>query len=230
MENGGEKQEVEQRWRFGANEALSGAGGVSIHGTLNKLFACVEDKSALIRVGYGDPSVYPSFRTTQVVEEAVVEAVRSAEHNRYSPTVGVPSARRTVAEYLSKNLPSELSPDDVFLTSGCVQAVEVMITVLARPGANILLPRPGFPLYEARCGFSGLEMRHFDLIPEKGWELDLDQVERLADQNTVAIVVINPCNPCGNVLTYEHMEKCALSSFNNLSVPVAFTLTLAVTG
>lgn len=112
-----------------------------------------------------------------------------------------------VAEYLSKGLPYKLSPDDVFLTIGCAQALEAVVTVLARPGANILLPRPGFPFYEARAGFASLEVRHFDLVPEKDWEVDLASVEALADENTAAMVIINPGNPCGNVFTYEHLKK-----------------------
>ncbi|KAL6141261.1 hypothetical protein ACLB2K_059551 [Fragaria x ananassa] len=86
---------------------------------------------------------------------------------------------------------------------------DALLSVLARPGANILLPKPGYPQYEARASFDHLEVRHFDLIPEKGWEVDLDSVEALADNNTAAIVVINPSNPCGNVFTYQHLEKIA---------------------
>ncbi|KAI3991597.1 hypothetical protein MKX01_008037 [Papaver californicum] len=81
--------------------------------------------------------------------------------------------------------------------------------VFARPGANILLPRPGFPYYEACAGFRNLEYRHFDLLPEKGWEVDLEAVEALADENTVGMVITNPGNPCGSVYTYEHLKKVA---------------------
>lgn len=112
-----------------------------------------------------------------------------------------------VADYLSKDLPYKLSPDGVFLTIGCTQAVEAIVTVLSRPKSNILLPRPGFPYYEARAGFSHLEVRHFDLVPEKGWEVDLDAVEALSDEDTVAMVIINPGNPCGTVFKYEHLKK-----------------------
>jgi tyrosine aminotransferase len=106
-----------------------------------------------------------------------------------------------------------LSPDDVYLTIGCTQAIEVMLTVLARPGANILLPRPGFPYYEARAACTHLEVRHFDLLPENGWEVDLQAVEALADHNTVAMVIINPGNPCGNVYSHQHLNKvsCTVS-------------------
>jgi tyrosine aminotransferase len=100
----------------------------------------------------------------------------------------------------------------VYLTVGCTQAIEIVVSVLARPGANILLPRPGYPQYEARAGCSNLEARHFDLLPEKGWEVDLDSVEALADENTVAMVIINPSNPCGNVFTAQHLKKVCLIS------------------
>lgn len=74
---------------------------------------------------------------------------------------------------------------------------------------NILLPRPGFPYYESRCVYSGLEVRHFNLLPEQNWEVDLESVEALADANTAAMVIINPGNPCGNVFTYQHLAKVA---------------------
>ena len=83
----------------------------------------------------------------------------------------------------------------------------MILTVLARPNANILLPRPGYPYYEARAIFSNIEFRYFDLLPEKDWEVNLHTVELLADENTVAIVIINPGNPCGNVYKYEHLKK-----------------------
>lgn len=112
-----------------------------------------------------------------------------------------------MAEHLSRDLPYKLSTDDIFLTAGGTQAIEVIISVLAQPGTNILLPRPGYPNYEARASFNYLEVRHFDLIPEKGWEIDLDSLEHIADKNTTAMVIINPNNPCGNVYTYEHLAK-----------------------
>ncbi|KAL5998867.1 Nicotianamine aminotransferase 1 [Asimina triloba] len=103
----------------------------------------------------------------------------------------------------------KLSPEDVFLTAGCGQSIQTVVSVLARPGANILLPRPGYLFYEAHAAFSGVEVRRYPLIPEKSWEVDLDAVESLADENTIAIVLINPGNPCGNVFTRQHLAKVA---------------------
>ncbi|KAI3457199.1 hypothetical protein Pfo_013862 [Paulownia fortunei] len=175
-----------------------------IKGNLNK-----NDQRPLIHLGHGDPSPYPSFRTTPVAEQALLTAIRTSQFNGYAPSAGISAARRAVAEYLCDDLPYKLSEEDIFLTAGASHAIEVILTVLARPGANILLPRPGYPLYEARAAFSNLEVRHFDLLQEKGWEVDLDGVEALADDKTIAMVVINPGNPCGNVFTFEHMQKIA---------------------
>lgn len=83
------------------------------------------------------------------------------------------------------------------------------MSVLARPGANILFPKPGYPFYDARAACSNLEVRHFDLLPEKGWKVDLESVEALVDDHTIAIVIINPGNPCGNVFTSEHLQEIA---------------------
>lgn len=208
MENGGK---VTARWNFGENEKLTQAGAVTVRGVLNAVMGNLDGSNSkpVIPLGHGDPSAFPSFRTSNFAEEAVCAAVRSAKFNGYSSTVGIPAARSAVAEYLSKDLPYKLSPDDVFLTVGCTQALEAVVTVLARPGSNLLLPRPGFPYYEARAGFSSLEVRHFDLIPEQDWEVDLASVEALADKNTVAMVIINPGNPCGNVFKYDHLRKVA---------------------
>lgn len=113
---------------------------------------------------------------------------------------------------MSRDLPDKLCADDVYVTAGCTQAIETALSILARPGANILLPRPGFPIYALCAAFRHIEVRYFDLVPDKGWEVDLNAVEALADRNTIAIVVINPGNPCGNVYSYQHLQQVVLTA------------------
>ncbi|MFS8005680.1 putative aminotransferase, class I/classII, pyridoxal phosphate-dependent transferase, major [Helianthus anomalus] len=93
-----------------------------------------------------------------------------------------------ICEYLSTNIPYKLSPDVVHITARCTQAIEVAISILASPNANILVPRQGFLIYELSAAFRNVEIRHFDHLPENGWEVDLDVVDALADQNTVCII------------------------------------------
>ncbi|XP_021890274.1 probable aminotransferase TAT2 [Carica papaya] len=192
------------------------ASTITIKGILSLLMQSIDENQVekkVISLGMGDPTAYSSFHTTHVAQQAVSDALQSDKFNGYSPTVGLPQTRRAIAEYLSRDLPYKLSSDDVFITSGCTQAIDVALAMLARPGANILLPRPGFPIYELCAAFRHLEVRHFDLLPEKGWEVDLDAIEALADQNTVAVVIINPGNPCGNVYSYQHLKMIAETAY-----------------
>nr|CAB3446485.1 unnamed protein product [Digitaria exilis] len=212
------------RWRISrppANGApLADAGSMSIRTVLGRVISSVDASGPrpVLALGSGDPTASACYRPPPEAEDAIVEALRSREHNGYSPTVGVLPARRAIAEYLSLDLPYQLSPDDIYLTSGCCQAIDVMISVLAQPGSNILLPKPGFPLYESRTMFSNLEARHFNLIPDRGWEADLESVESLADENTVAMVIINPSNPCGSVYSHDHLAKVSIYSFVDKSI------------
>lgn len=121
---------------------------------------------------------------------------------------------RAIADYLNRDLEFKLSEDDIYLTVGCTQAIEIVSSVLCLPGANILLPRPGFSYYEACAAKGGLEVRHFDLLPETGWEVDLDALEALADEKTVAVVIINPGNPCGSVYSHDHLKKVNTNHFS----------------
>ncbi|PWA39858.1 tyrosine/nicotianamine aminotransferase, Pyridoxal phosphate-dependent transferase [Artemisia annua] len=201
-----------KEWGFKENHDLHAAAAFTIRNVLEAIMGNIDETRTgkpMIHLGHGDPSVYPCFRTSTIVEDALIESIRSAKFNCYPAGVGIDSARRAIADYLSRDLPYKLETDDVFLTVGANHAIEVLLTVLGRPDGNILFPRPNYPIYEARARFTSLEVRHFDLLPEKGWEVDLDGVKALADDKTVAIVLINPGNPCGNVFTYDHMQKIA---------------------
>ncbi|RCV06111.1 hypothetical protein SETIT_1G137500v2 [Setaria italica] len=202
-------------WQFARavkDGALAAAGDrMSIRAVRFKISASVDarDPRPVLPLAHGDPSTFPAFRTAAEAEAAVAAALRTGKLNCYPAGVGLPDARRALAKHLSSDLPYELSSDDIFLTAGGTQAIEVVISVLAQPGTNILLPRPGYPNYEARAALNNLEVRHFDLIPERGWEIDIDSLESIADKNTTAMVIINPNNPCGSVYTREHLAKVA---------------------
>ncbi|WVZ79621.1 hypothetical protein U9M48_027181 [Paspalum notatum var. saurae] len=212
--NGAAAAAAAEQWRFAGatKDALAAAGDkMSIRAVRFRISASVDpnDPRPVLPLAHGDPSLFPVFRAAAEAEDAVAAALRTGKFNCYPAGVGLTDARRALAEHLSRDLPYKLSTDDIFITAGGTQAIEVVVSVLAQPGKNILLPRPGYPNYDARAAMNNLEVRHFDLVPERGWEIDIDSIESIADKNTTAMVIINPNNPCGSVYTREHLTKVA---------------------
>jgi tyrosine aminotransferase len=99
-----------------------------------------------------------------------------------------------------------VSEDDVVITSGCSGAVELAISVLLNEDDNLLVPRPGFPLYEVITNSLGGKVKHYNLLPSKDWECDLQHMASLIDGRTRAILINNPSNPCGSNYSKEHLE------------------------
>uniref|UniRef100_A0A0C9S8V9 TSA: Wollemia nobilis Ref_Wollemi_Transcript_3322_1541 transcribed RNA sequence n=1 Tax=Wollemia nobilis TaxID=56998 RepID=A0A0C9S8V9_9CONI len=198
-------------WNFGPSVTATREDG-GIRGILTHLMShmkTLDEGKKVIPLGHGDPSQFECYRVAKEVEDALIRSIHTRKYNGYPPPGGIPDSRRAVAEYLSPGLPYKLAADDVYLTGGCRQAMEVVLAILSRKDANILLPRPGYPLYDVLLAYNGIQARHYNLIPERGWEADLDHVEEIADSNTVAIVLINPNNPCGVVFSHDHLAKLA---------------------
>lgn len=76
---------------------------------------------------------------------------------------------------------------------------------MADPGQNILIPRPGFSIYRTLATSHDIEVRSYNLLPDKQWQIDLEQMEELIDDNTAAVVLTNPSNPCGSVFPKQHI-------------------------
>ncbi|GAB1602596.1 tyrosine aminotransferase-like [Argonauta hians] len=163
-----------------------------------------KDKEMIV-LTIGDPTIYGNMRLPKEAEEAMIATILSGKYNGYGPSVGLECARTAVAAY--ENVPSfPINHKDIILTSGCSGAIDLCITALANKGQNVLVPRPGFSLYKTIANSIEIDVKFYDLLPERSWEADLIQLESAIDNYTTAIVVINPSNPCGSVYSKEHLQ------------------------
>lgn len=154
----------------------------------------------------GDPTTFGNLEVARETLDAVRESLENGKFNGYGHSTGLLEARAAVCEYV-KDVQGQVEPNDVVLCSGCSSSLDMCIAVLAGPGQNILIPRPGFSIYRTLALGHGVECRSYDLLPDRNWEADLQQIESLIDQNTAALVVTNPSNPCGSVFTRKHLQN-----------------------
>ncbi|KAJ7997760.1 hypothetical protein DPEC_G00215470 [Dallia pectoralis] len=193
-----------QRWNIRASK-------MSIN-TLNPIRSIVDGmkltpnpEKPMIALSIGDPTVFGNLPTDDKVLQAMKDAIDTHEYNGYAPSVGYQKSREVLANFYSCP-EAPLKAEDVLLTSGCSQAIDLAITVLCNPGDNILIPCPGFSLYKTLAVSLGIQVRLYKLLPEKSWEIDVQHLESLIDNRTACLIVNNPSNPCGSVYSKEHLQ------------------------
>ncbi|EDW00555.1 tyrosine aminotransferase [Drosophila grimshawi] len=162
----------------------------------------------MIPLSIGDPTTFGNLKAADETMKAVMKSLESGKFNGYAHTQGHEASRQAVAKYSAHQRPNGvIDPSDIMLCSGCSSALEYCILALADRGQNVLVPRPGFCLYYTLAEGLNIEVRYYDLLPEQQWRADLVQLESLIDENTAALLINNPSNPCGSVFDKAHLQE-----------------------
>jgi len=118
----------------------------------------------------------------------------------YSRPAGAGRLREAIADM--QGVPVEA----VQVVTGASEALLVLMWLAARPGANVILPLPGFTTFSALPESLGLETRFYRVHRENGFRIDPDEITRLADSKTTLILVNSPHNPTGATIGDQEME------------------------
>ncbi len=182
--------------------------------------ACVADEVTrqghkVLPLNIGDPLTF-DFQTPAHLIEAVHKAMRDGK-NGYSPSSGVKEALDAIrAEGARKGI---TNIQDVFVTTGVSETVDLCLTALLNPGDNLLTPCPDYPLYSAVLAKLDIGLNAYYLHEENGWQPDLDDIRKKITPRTRGIVLINPNNPTGSVCTRAMLEQIAgLARRHNLVI------------
>src|ERR1700681_3052716 len=187
---------------------LQMAGRMAVLGTetafevLARVNALAAQGRSIINLGIGQPD-FPS-------PDHIVEAGRKAladGHHGYTPANGIPPLRAAVAADLWRRHKVEVSPDQVLVVPGGKVTMFFAIMMFGEPGAEILYPNPGFPIYESVIRFSGATPVPIELHESRGFSFTAEQVLAKITARTRLLIVNSPANPTGGVVPRAELDK-----------------------
>jgi aspartate/methionine/tyrosine aminotransferase len=156
----------------------------------------------IINLGIGQPD----FRTPDFIVEAAVKALRDGAHG-YTPATGIPPLREAVAADLLKRFKVEVSPDSVMIMPGGKPTMYMSVLMFGEPGAEILYPDPGFPIYRSMIEYTGAKPVPVPIREENGFAFSAEETLKLITPKTRLLILNSPANPTGGVTPKAEVDK-----------------------
>jgi aspartate/methionine/tyrosine aminotransferase len=155
----------------------------------------------VVNLGIGQPD----FPTPPHIVEAAVKALRDGQHG-YTPANGILPLREAVAADLHRRFQVEVSPDEVLVVPGGKITMFMAILMFGEPGAEILYPDPGFPIYRSMIEFTGATPIPIPIREENGFAFSAQETLALITPRTRLMIINSPANPTGGVTPKEDVE------------------------
>ncbi|MCD7035752.1 aminotransferase [Metabacillus sp. GX 13764] len=168
---------------------------------IRKFFDLAAGMEGVISLGVGEPD----FVTSWNVREASILSLEKG-FTAYTANAGLMELRKEIGYYLNKKFHTPYSPEDeILVTVGASQALDVALRTIVNPGDEVLIPEPAFVAYGPLVALSGGKPVPLPVSEENGFQLSANQVERAAGPKTKAIVICSPNNPTGSVIQKEEL-------------------------
>jgi aspartate aminotransferase len=155
----------------------------------------------VINLGIGQPD----FPTPQNIVEAAVKAMKDGHHG-YTPATGILPLREAVSADLHRRFGAEVSPENVLIVPGGKVTMFAAILMFGEPGAEILYPDPGFPIYRSMIEYTGATPVPIPIREENQFAFSADETLSLITEKTRLIIINSPANPCGGVTPKVEVE------------------------
>jgi aspartate/methionine/tyrosine aminotransferase len=156
----------------------------------------------VINLGIGQPD----FKTPPHIVEAAIKALRDGHHG-YTPATGLLATREAVVRRTLALTGVEVSPENVMILPGGKPTMYAAIVMFGEPGAEILYPDPGFPIYRSMIEFTGARPVPIPIREENGFAFSAEETLALMTPKTRLIILNSPANPTGGVTPRIEVEK-----------------------
>jgi tyrosine/nicotianamine family aminotransferase len=165
----------------------------------------------------GDPVAF-DFDTPQHIKQALIKAVEEGA-NAYSPSEGLPELRQAITKKEKRVNGVDISSEDIIVTSGISEGIQMVMAALIDARDEILLPGPTYPPYISYAKFFGGKPVTYETVEEEGWQPNVDDLRGKISEKTRGIAIINPNNPCG-ALYEEKVVRQILDLAGEHDIPV----------
>ena len=158
----------------------------------------------VLKLNTGNPAAF-GFTMPESVRSALVSGMEEAV--AYCDLKGMPAARDAILSYHQKKGIRDITEDDIFLTNGVSEGVQMVCLSYLSYGDEILLPSPNYSLWENCAHLAGAKPVFYACREENDWMPDLEDMRRKVTDKTRAILIISPNNPTGAVYSKETLEE-----------------------
>lgn len=150
----------------------------------------------------------PAFDTPENIKQAGIHAINENQ-THYTPSPGIPKFRQIIAEKMSLRSCEKFEMEDVVVMPAAKSVIFHTANALIDPGDEVIIPNPGFPIYESVVNYLGGVSVPLPLLEEVDFNFSLEDLKRLITPKTKLIIINSPQNPTGGVLTEQTLEGIA---------------------
>ena len=172
---------------------------------LARATALAAEGKDIINLGIGQPD----FKTPAHIVEAAIKALRDGHHG-YTPATGLLATREAVVRRTLTTTGVEVSPETVMILPGGKPTMYAAIIMFGEPGAEILYPDPGFPIYRSMIEFTGAKPVPVPIREENGFAFSAEETLALITPRTRLLILNSPANPTGGVTPRSEIEKLVM--------------------
>ena len=172
---------------------------------IRRFFDLVANTKGVISLGVGEPD----FVTPWHVREACVYSLEQG-YTMYTSNYGMPELRKEISSYLSSRYEVEYNPDnEIIVTIGASEAVDIALRTLLTPGDEVLIPEPCYVSYKPCTLLAGGTPITIKTHASNGFKLTPQQLESSITNKSKVLILCYPNNPTGGIMTKEDLEAVA---------------------
>lgn len=169
---------------------------------IRKFFDIVSESKDVISLGVGEPD----FITPWDIRDAGIQAIKKG-YTQYTSNKGMVELRTEISDYLKGNFSVNFSPDNVIITVGASEAIDLSLRAVVDEGDEVLIPDPSYVSYKPCVELAGGKAVSVPCSGDNGFKITPENLKGVITKKTKAIIFPYPNNPTGGVMEREYIEK-----------------------